>query len=104
MIVDRCATELHGSYPLQARELEQRNDGAASLPALLPQQRPLLLRIARISRLHHGPTRTDPERLSGSESRVPIAGSLVLTQTDGVAHGSYFANAAARTKILEWLR
>jgi len=34
----------------------------------------------------------------------PIAASLVLSQTDGVAHGSYFANAAVRTKIIEWLR
>ena len=34
----------------------------------------------------------------------PIAGSLVLSQTDGVAHGSYFANTAVRSKILEWLR
>jgi hypothetical protein len=27
-----------------------------------------------------------------------------LSQTDGVAHGSYFANTAVRSKILEWLR
>jgi hypothetical protein len=34
----------------------------------------------------------------------PIADSLVLSQTEGVAHGSYFASSGVHSKILEWLR
>ena len=37
-------------------------------------------------------------------ARFPIVASHVLAQSEGVAHGGYFANSSARARILAWLR